>query len=109
MRLRAVVIDDVVTTGRTIHEAMVAMHDREIRVVTATSADTMDTRADAFQTLGGGVAHERAITALHRAGHLHSAPDRGREPVGFTALDKPRRKDEPGQEGPDDEHGVASE
>lgn len=37
----AVLIDDVVTTGSTIHEALRAIGDPEIRVVTATSADTM--------------------------------------------------------------------
>ncbi|MGI9665514.1 MAG: ComF family protein [Acidimicrobiia bacterium] len=37
----AVLIDDVVTTGRTVHEALSALGDPSIRVVTATSAGTL--------------------------------------------------------------------
>jgi predicted amidophosphoribosyltransferase len=89
----ALLIDDVLTTGSTIEAALEAVGPGGFSVATATAAGTMGRGADVIPEPGGGVAHERAITALHRAGHLHSAPDRGREPVGSTALDKPRRKE----------------
>jgi predicted amidophosphoribosyltransferase len=59
---RAVLIDDVLTTGTTVISALSAIHQQGISVLVATSAGTMETGTRSFLSLGGDVTQMRETT-----------------------------------------------
>ncbi len=69
---RAVLVDDVITTGGTVASALQAMGASEISVLVATSAGTMDSGTQPFPSLGGAVTQMRETTDyLSHAARAH--------------------------------------
>lgn len=73
---RAVIVDDVVTTGATIASALSAIGRCELSALVATSAGTMDTGAKMLRGLGGDVTQMREATDyLPHAARTHQTTE----------------------------------
>ena len=86
----AVLVDDVITTGATINSALSVIRQREISVLVATSAGTMESGAKPFLSLGGDVTQMRETTDYLS----HAAPPRLQMEsfgLGRTAVARPMR------------------